>query len=218
MKKRLGSIIMCLALPLFLAPPLTAQLWYFPDFALPSSSGEPATWLAATYGRGLNEASAEVDAFGASIGRTAERVSFMGAFGYISEGDDEFTVGASLGLDLNTGDGPRFSAQVGVGWIDFDFFGETVTFWRFPIGLAVKGNVGSGSTAVTPWVMPRLNIAVASGAGDSETETDPGISGGVSMTTAGGFGVHGALDAWFGDDDTAWQLGLGFHYVLGRQN
>lgn len=216
MRKGIETIALSLIMVLLGAPPLAAQLWFFPDFATPSSTGDPATWLAASYGRGLNDASGKADVFVASIGRTAGRASFMGGFGYISEDDGEYTAGASLGVDLNTGDGPRFSAQVGVGWLDLDFLGETVTFWRIPIGLAVKGNMGSESTAVTPWVMPRWNVVVATGGGESETETDFGASGGVSITTAEGFGFHAAVDAYFAESDTLWELGLGFHYVLGR--
>ncbi len=218
MKGKLGSFTLGMALTLLVVPSLTAQAWYFPDFALPSSSGEPATWIAGTYGRGLNDYSGKVDAFGAAIGRTAERVTFMGAFGYLSEGDGEYTAGASMGVDLNTGEGPRLSAQAGVGWMDFDFLDETVTLWRIPVGLAVKGSLESDKATVMPWVMPRLNISHATGAGDSDTETDFGASGGVSVTMANGFGVHGALDALFGDSHTAWLLGLGVHYVLGSQN
>jgi len=218
MRKTLGSLMLGLASAVLIAPSLAAQTWYFPDFALPSSTGEPSTWIAGTYGRGLNDASGEVDAFGAAIGRTAERVTVMGAFGYIAEDEEEYTAGASLSVDLNSGDGPRLSAQVGVGWIDFDFMDETVTFWRFPIGLALKGNMGSETTTVMPWVMPRVNIAHFTGAGDSETETDFGASGGVSITMENGFGFHGALDALFAEGDTIFQLGLGIHFVLGPRN
>jgi hypothetical protein len=216
MKRTLRSLALGLTTALFLAPSLAAQTWCFPDFALPSSTGDPATWIAATYGRGLNEASGEVDAFGAAIGRTAERVTLMGAFGYLSDGEDEYTAGASMSVDLNTGDGPRLSAQVGVGWLDFDFFGETLTLWRFPVGPAVKGNLGPETTAVMPWVMPRLNISHATGGGESDTETDFGASGGVSITMENGFGVHGALDALFAEGDTVWQLGVGSYFVPGR--
>ena len=218
MRKRIRSLTLCMALGLLIAPPLAAQMWFFPDFSLPSSSGDPSTWIAATYGRGLNEVSGETNAIGAAIGKTSGRTTFMGAFGYITDDEGEYTAGASVGVDLNTGEGPRISAQVGLGWIDFDFFDEKVTFWRIPIGLAVKGSLGSEETAITPWLMPRLNVSFATGAGESETETDVGASGGVSITTAGGLGFHTALDALFADNDMILQLGLGIHYVLGRQN
>lgn len=216
MKRRLGSFTLGLAMVLLMAPSLAAQAWYFPDFALPSSSGEPATWIAGTYGRGLNDHSGEVGAFGAAIGRTAKRVTFMGAFGHPSE--HGLTAGASLGVDLNTGEGPQLSAQVGVGWMDTDPTEVTPTFWRIPIGLALKGSLGSETTAVIPWVMPRLNISYATGGGDRDTETDFGASGGVYITMENGLGFHGALDALFVNSHTAWLLGLGVHYVLGSQS
>ena len=78
--------------------------------------------------------------------------------------------------------------------------------------------MGSEGTSVTPWIMPRLNVMIATGGGDSETETDFGASGGLAITTSGGFGFHSALDALFVEDDTVFMLGLGIHYVLGRGN
>ena len=205
---------LCLALLLTVAP-AAAQMWFFPDFSLPSPGDTPATWVAGTWGRGLNDDSGKLDAFGAAVGRTTERASFMGAFGYINDVEEEYTAGGAVSIELMTRDALRFSIQGGIGWMDFDVLGETVTALRFPIGVALKGNVGSGSTSVTPWVMPRINISRLSGLGDSETETDFGASGGVSVTSASGFGFHAALDALFANE-TLWQLGVGLHYRLGQ--
>jgi hypothetical protein len=141
----------------------------------------------------------------------------MGSVGYLTEDDGEFLLGGSFAVDLNTGDGPRFSLQSGLGWFNVDFFDETLNFWRIPVGFAIKGNPGDEPTKVMPWVMPRANFSFATGAGDSETETDFGASGGISVTTANGLGFHSAIDALFAEGDAIWQLGLGFHYVFGKE-
>lgn len=208
----------CLSLSLLLTQPLEAQSWYFPDFALPSSSGEPASWIAGTYARGLNEYSGETNAVGAAFGKVSGSVAFQGVLGYITDDPGEVTAGASVGLDLNRGEGTRISAQGGIGWINFDFFDESVSFWRIPLGVAVKGSMGSEEEAIMPWVMPKVVVSFATGAGESDTETDFGASGGISFTTANGVGFHSALDALFVDDEVVLFLGVGVHYVLGRGN
>jgi hypothetical protein len=155
---------------------------------------------------------------GAALGKVSGSVAFQGTLGYITDDPGEVTAGASVGVDLNSGDGPRVSAQAGLGWISFDFFGDNVSLWRVPLGVAVKGSGGSEETAIMPWVMPKVVVSLATGAGDTDTEADFGASGGISFTTAGGFGFHTALDALFVEDETILLLGLGVHYVLGRGN
>ena len=95
-----------------------------------------------------------------------------------------------------------------MGWIKLG----NVSFYRFPVGLAIKGTVESGSSTLTPWVMPKL--VVTRGFGD--TETDFGASGGLSTTGGGGFGMHAVLDAFFPDGDVALTFGVGLHYLTGQ--
>ena len=108
----------------------------------------------------------------------------------------------------------QLTLQGGLSWFD----DQSITFWRFPIGLALKGGGGDSPTSVTPWIMPRLNIIVVSGFDDSETETDLGVSAGVSITSQGGFGVHAALDYLAVEGDEPWLLGVGVHFLLGQGN
>ena len=216
MKPIIFSLFTGMGLFLVIAPDAAGQLWFFPDYALPSSDGPPATWVAGTYGRGLNDATGKTDAFGAAVGRTSRRTSFMGAFGYIDEEGGEYTAGGAVAYDLITRGGTQASIQVGVGWLDLDFLDEEVTFLSFPIGFAVKTPIQSGSFTLTPWFMPRVNIVRASGAGESETETDLGVSGGFWVNTVSGFGFHTAIDGLFVDGETPWQLGVGIHFVLGQ--
>jgi hypothetical protein len=97
-----------------------------------------------------------------------------------------------------------------------------ITLMRFPVGVVVKGDMGSSSLQVSPWVMPRLNIMRLSADGAGTTETDFGASAGVGLTMPSGFGIHAALDLLAvsveGAPETQQQLrfGIGAHYVLGR--
>ena len=209
MKKTwIGAIVALLAT----AGSVEAQMWFFPDYALPSSNGNPATWFAATYARGLNDATGETNSFGGAVGRTTERASFMGAIGQArASGDSELTFGGAAGFDVMQGERSILTLQGGVGFVE----SGSLTLLRFPIGLAIKGTWQSDEAAITPWIMPRANISRLSSDVTSVTETDFGASTGVSFTTPGGFGVHTALDVLFGDGDQLWYFGIGGHYVLG---
>ena len=211
MQHRAQGFVLALGLLSFMAVPASAQMWGFPDYAVPSANNGPSTFLAATYGRGLNEASGELDAIGGVVGRTGEAVSFMGGLALVSGGlDDEITVGGAVGADIVRGESATLAVQGGVGWMEAGSF----TMWRFPVGLAVKGFVQSPEAAIMPWAMPRLDINRFSSDFGSETETDFAASGGVSFNFSSGLGVHTALDVAF-RDETVWTFGAGAHFVLG---
>lgn len=207
MKHFVKCVSLAVGLSLLGAVPAAAQLWFFPDYAVPSNSGLPQTFIAGTYARGLNDASRKTDGFAAMAGVSTGVVSFMGGLGVISGIDDEVTLGGAIGVDLIKAPGApvQLTLQAGVGWIDLD----PVTFWRFPIGLALKAQGGP----VTPWIMPRLNIVHDSGGGIGSTNTELGVSGGIAITGEGGFGIHAALD-YLDVGDGPRMLGVGLHYVL----
>ena len=211
MKRHASALALAVGLVSITAAQVEGQLWFFPDYAVPSSNGTPSTFVAGTFGRGVNEDSGELNAFGAVVGRTGERVSVMGGIGMVDDVDSEITLGGSVGVDVVNGESATISVQGGIGWMSPGDF----TLVRVPIGLAIKGNGGSGSTSVIPWIMPRLNYTRVSFGGASSSETDFGASGGVGITSQGGFGVHLALDALFANE-TIFTLGLGVHYVVGR--
>lgn len=220
---RSGSTLMAASLSFaILSGPqsASAQLASFPDHALPSSGGTPSTWLAASYARGLNDASGEVNGFAGVIGHAGTRVSVMGAGAYLEDdGDDEFTLGGAIGVDLlDDGSPTQLMLQGGIGWIDIEgLSGETLTVVRFPIGLALKRPVAAANGGTfTPWIMPRLNVRRSSRDSGSDTDTHFGASGGASFTSQGGLGVHVALDVLVREDDQPFTLGLGLHYLLGR--
>lgn len=195
------------------AVPAEAQLWFFPDYAVPSAYGMPATFVAGTYGRGLNDASGKVDAYGAVVGRSGlgNRFTVLGGAGMVDGGgDSEYTFGGAVGVDvLPAGGSAQVTVQAGIGYMSID----PVTFTRFPIGVALKTQIEGPTANVTPWIMPRINISRVSSGGTSASETDFGGSAGFAVTLPGGFGVHTALDL-LAADENAWTLGVGLHYLL----
>jgi hypothetical protein len=214
MKRFLCTALIALAYGVLVPSPASSQLWFYPDYALPTAGPEGATWFSGAYGRGLNDASGKLDNFVGQVGYATDRASLLASYGYITTGgESESTFAGSLAVDLNTGDGPRFAVQGGAGWMgDSD-----LNLFRFPVGLSIKQTFEAGSTEWTPWLMPRANIMYASGGSDSATETDLGASAGVYLTTASGFGLHAAFDALFVENANVYQLGLGAHYWLGSR-
>lgn len=195
------------------AVPVEAQLYNFPVYATPS--GEPATFVAATYGRGLNEDSGKLDAFGGAIGRTGigGRTTVVGGFGWVDyPTESKWTFGGDVGVDLlQPGGSAQVSVQGGIGYISFD---TDYSSMHFPIGVALKGNVTGPSADVAPWIMPRLSIVRTSFGDESDTSTDFGVSGGVGITLPSGFGAHTAIDL-LNSDESVWTIGVGVHYLIG---
>jgi hypothetical protein len=197
---------------MMLALPVEAQLFNFPTYSNPSAYGMPGTFIAATYGHGMNDASGKLDAYGAAIGRTGlgGRFSIVGAAGLIDAVESEVTFGGTVGVDLLPATGStQISAQAGVGY----FSPGGVTFTHFPIGVALKTQIAGPTATVTPWVMPRVDIQRASASGVSATDTEFGVSAGFGVTLPSGFGVHSALDL-LAEDTSVWVLGVGVHYVM----
>ncbi len=203
-------------LTLMVVTPAAGQAFFFPDYALPSANGSSTTFMAATYGRGLNDVSQKVNAFAGTVGRTMKRVSFKAGGGYTRR-LDRWTVGGSAGFDLinNVDSSVQLTFQGGLGWISYDVLGETLTNLRFPVGLALKGHLGGSGVQIAPWVMPRLNLVQVSIAGISDMFWDFGVSGGVAITGQRGFGIHTAVD-YLADGTNPIVFSVGTHYVLGR--
>lgn len=210
------ALVFAGVLAFVVATPVTGQMQFFPDHATLPVNASQGAYLAATYARGLNDASTKTDAFAATVGVAVERLSFQGSAGFIASDFDELALGVAVGVDLISFlDTPvQLTLQGGVDWTGINVLGETVTNLRFPIGFVLKAPPLSATTVrVAPWVMPRLNIARASIANISSTSTDFGISGGIVITVPHGFGVHTAIDVLSGDGDPL-MFSLGTHYVF----
>jgi hypothetical protein len=217
MKKRIATLSLALGLAAMSATPATAQMWNFPDYMVPAMpGGAPTSWVSADFGRGVNTVTGEENGIALAYGRTGEAVNFMLAGGILTgDWDNEFTVGASVGGDIMESEGLVMGVQGGFGWIS----PGDLTVIEVPVGLSLRteSEMANGG-ALIPWVMPRLNIARASIGGESDTELDLGISGGVTVTFLNGVGVHAALDYLMEEGDDPVLLGFGVHYLLGSRN
>jgi hypothetical protein len=175
----------------------------------------PSSVIGATYGRGLTEASGEMNAFGVFVGRTGmgDRFGVVAGVAMLPdiEPDSKYAFGGSLGVDLL---GPDADTQIGIqGGIGYFSPAEDFSIMSFPIGVAVKGTQGSESTSMGWWFMPRLDIQRASALGTSSTNTELGASAGGSINMASGFGIHAAVDL-LAADESIWMGGIGIHYAI----
>jgi len=225
MKRRAAAAFGVGMLMLTVAP-VEGQLFNFPDYAIPSFDGT-STFVATSYGRGLNDEAGKLNSVSATVGRSTSGLSLQAGVGYIDGvADSEWTLGGAAAYNLLGVDSPaQVGLQAGLGWMQLgDPTGTVgdVTMLRVPVGVVVRGEMGSASMRISPWVMPRLNIMRLSSGGFSTTETDFGASAGVGLTMPSGFGIHAALDflavSVEGAPETAEQLrfGVGAHYLLGR--
>jgi hypothetical protein len=212
MKRSIIAGVLGLGLVLASSTAVEAQLTNFPVYAVPSANGMPSSFLSVDFGRGLNEFSGEQNAFGVAYGRTgiADRVGInIGAAMVNYDPDAKYTFGGNVGFDLLAPDSDvQIGIQGGVGYISL---ADDVSSTTVPVGVAVKGTEGE---SLGWWFMPRLNYSRASAFGVSGSSTDFGASAGASFTSAGGFGVHGAIDL-LAAGENIWHFGLGAHYVIG---
>jgi hypothetical protein len=215
MNRRLLTVTLGIGLAAGGAAPAEAQLWFHPDYAVPSAGDTPSTFLAVSYGRGLNDGSGKADAYAVSAGKTGEKVSFMAGIGLVDLGTNEPTIGGAVGVDVVNAGSTTVSVQGGIGWMSFDFGTVSTTNLKFPLGVALKGSVVTSEATITPWVMPKINIMRSSADGASTTDTDLGASAGLNFNFQGGFGVHTALDIISGDGGESVLFGMGGHYTLG---
>lgn len=205
--------VLTIGLAMMAAVPVQAQLTGFPVDALPSAGDMPATFLGATYGRGLNDASGKLDAYSAFLGRTGigNRATIAAGVGMIDAAESEWTFGGAIGVDLlSAGGSAQVSLQTGVGYFSPI---DDVSALHIPVGVALKGMVEGPTANVMPWVMPRISILRSSVGDLSDTSTEFGASGGVALTLPSGLGFHTSIDL-LATDPSAWLLGVGVHYSI----
>lgn len=208
-------LLLALGLAAVTAANVHAQLTNIPVYSLPSAGEAPATFLAGGWGRGLNDNSGKLNAFSGFVGRTGlgGSITAGAGIGYADLGaESKINFGVAGAVDvLPAGGTTQVSVQVGIGYISpaTDF-----STMNFPIGVALKTQVAAGSGTLTPWVMPRVHMFRVSTPLADATETEFGASGGAAWTSAGGFGIHAALD-WLAIENAAPILfGVGAHYMI----
>jgi hypothetical protein len=87
-----------------------------------------------------------------------------------------------------------------------------VNEWRFPVGLGIALTIPNPALAIKPWIAPRVDIVRTSLDGESSTETDFGISGGVQLNLLTGLGLHATYDLMMVDPENRGIFGAGLHY------
>jgi hypothetical protein len=136
-------------------------------------------------------------------------------------GDSDVSLGGTL--NYRVFGGPlvplAVTLQAGLGYVEVEGTNDLgpvppdVTTWHFPVGLGFTLTIPNPVLAIRPWLAPRLDIVRTSAdGGDSNTETNFGLSGGLEFNFLNGFGLHAAYDAVFADGATPGVFGLGAHY------
>ena len=161
---------------LLVATPAMGQLLNYPITALPAGDADGATSIGAGWGRGLNEDSGKLNAFGVGITRAAEAVSYQFAGVYVNSSD----IGLRGTLAYNAL-AENIGIQGGIEWKSPD----AGTQLNLPIGISFSG----GSESVTYSVMPRVQFTRTSASSATTTETDFGASAGIGFVTEGGVGL-----------------------------
>ena len=183
---------------LLVATPAMGQLLNYPITALPAGDADGATSIGAGWGRGLNEDSGKLNAFGAAITRAAETVSYQLAGAYVNSSD----IGLRGTLAYNAL-AENIGIQGGIEWKSPD----AGTQLNLPIGISFSG----GSESVTYSVMPRVQFTRTSGT-TTTTETDFGASAGIGFMTEGGVGL--ALSGDWVSGTSSILVGAAVYYQL----
>jgi hypothetical protein len=90
------------------------------------------------------------------------------------------------------------------------------SLYRFPIGIGFALVIPNPALSIHPWLAPRVDIShIKAVNGESDTETNFGLSGGLELNLLNGFGVHAAYDRVFAKNvsDPA-SFGVGMHYAF----
>ena len=183
---------------LLVATPAMGQLLNYPITALPAGDADGATSIGAGWGRGLNEDSGKLNAFGVGITRAAETVSYQLAGAYVNSSD--IALKGTLAYNALA---ENIGIQGGIEWKSPD----AGTQLNFPIGISFSG----GSESVTYSVMPRVQFTRTSGT-TTTTETDFGASAGIGFVTEGGVGL--ALSGDWVSGTSSILVGAAVYYAL----
>ncbi|MFL5402710.1 MAG: hypothetical protein ACJ8BF_07820 [Gemmatimonadales bacterium] len=205
-------------------PSATAQVRGIPVY----NSGVPRG--IAIYGDvGFSNASAgKGTAFGISgragfgpLGATAT----LSSFNPKGPGGSDVAVGATLNYKLFGGPLVPLSVtlQGGIGYSkpesEGGFLvgfppGSDVNELHFPVGVGFALTIPNPVLAIRPWIAPRVDVVRTSVSGNSNTDTNFGLGGGIELNLLNGFGLHAAYDRVFTSAGDPSVFGFGIHYAL----
>ena len=193
------SVFSIAVVALLVATPAMGQLTNYPVTVLPAGDADGATSIGAGWGRGLNEDSGKLNAFGAAITRAAETVSYQFAGVYVNSSD--IALRGTLAYNALA---ENIGIQGGIEWKSPD----AGTQMNFPIGISFSG----GSESVTYSVMPRVQFTRTSASSATTTDTDFGASAGIGFVTEGGVGL--ALSGDWVSGTSSILVGAAVYYQL----
>ncbi|HEY8197299.1 MAG TPA: outer membrane beta-barrel protein [Gemmatimonadales bacterium] len=145
--------------------------------------------------------------------------AMLSSFNPDRAGDSELSVGGTLNYRVFGGPLIPLSVtlQGGIGYSkpDNGFLpGQEVDELRFPVGVGFALTIPNPALAIKPWIAPRIDIVQSSADGQSSTESDFGLGGGVELNLLSGLGVHAAYDRVFLDGGDPSVFGFGAHYTF----
>ena len=197
--RKTGFVLSIAVAALLVATPAMGQLLNYPITALPAGDADGATSIGAGWGRGLNEDSGKLNAFGAAITRATETVSYQFAGAYVNSSD--IALKGTLAYNALA---ENIGIQGGIEWKSPD----AGTQMNFPIGISFSG----GSESVTYSVMPRVQFTRTSASSATTTDTDFGASAGIGFVTEGGVGL--ALSGDWVSGTSSILVGAAVYYQL----
>ena len=197
--RKTGFVFSIAVAALLVATPAMGQLTNYPVTVLPAGDADGATSIGAGWGRGLNEDSGKLNAFGAAITRAAETVSYQFAGVYVNSSD--IALRGTLAYNALA---ENIGIQGGIEWKSPD----AGTQMNFPIGISFSG----GSESVTYSVMPRVQFTRTSASSATTTDTDFGASAGIGFVTEGGVGL--ALSGDWVSGTSSILVGAAVYYQL----
>ena len=197
--RKTGFVLSIAVAALLVATPAMGQLTNYPVTVLPAGDADGATSIGAGWGRGLNEDSGKLNAFGAAVTRAAETVSYSVAGAYVNSSD--IALRGTLAYNALA---ENIGIQGGIEWKSPD----AGTQMNFPIGISFSG----GSESVTYSVMPRVQFTRTSASSATTTDTDFGASAGIGFVTEGGVGL--ALSGDWVSGTSSILVGAAVYYQL----
>ncbi len=224
MKRTLGFIAVA-ALVAGSVTPASAQLWNFPVVATPNAlfaGGGPTVGIYGLYGRGLNDDSGKLDAFGGAAVLGLNRFAIKAGAMSVRNGSSEITFAGQIeaGLFAPEGSPVAISAFAGFGTLN------NVISTNIPFGLAIGiAPPMEGGTQVTIFGAARGQMTKIDSPGASN-EFGFGGSGGVGVVLPMGIGFGAAVDflsidlAGSGSSTSALGVGawVGYNFSVGGGN
>jgi hypothetical protein len=206
------------------AMPGQAQLNSLPVYVSPK--GGTGFTVAGDYGRGANDDSRKRTSWSARARLGISALTLTAGIGTVnpvvqSASDDRenqpaYLVGAEARVMGGTVSPLAVSLFGGVGSLSYDFDGQSFSATDVPLGVGFGLNLPTPGLDIDPWVAPRLAIHRVEFGGASNTQTGFGVSAGLSLGFASGFGVHGAVDwAHLGADQGDVNLGEAEPLIVG---